>query len=95
MNDVAATAGTALLELLGLLDDELLVLLLPQAARTRAALPATAVSPTLLVTEYKETTSLLGGTRYDADNQGQVRVTVAAGPELSSRTLSPFELTGR
>ena len=61
MNDVADTAGTELLELelLGLLEDVLLPLL-PQAARIRAALPATAVSPTLLATEYKETTSLIG-----------------------------------
>ncbi len=67
MNDVAATAGTvALAELLGLLEDELLVLLLPQAARRRAALPAAAVSATLLETEYNKTTSLLGGTRQDA-----------------------------
>jgi len=66
VNDVAATAGTALLELLGLLDDELLVPLLPQAARRRAALPATAVNATLLDTEYNQTTSLIGGTRQDA-----------------------------
>jgi hypothetical protein len=39
-------------------DDELL----PQAAITRAALPATAVSATLLVTECKGTTSLWAGT---------------------------------
>ena len=39
-----------------------LVPLLPQAATTSAALTATAVRPTLLVTEYKETTSLEGGT---------------------------------
>jgi hypothetical protein len=39
-------------------DDELL----PQAAMTRAALPATAVSATFLVTEYNGTTSLWAGT---------------------------------
>jgi hypothetical protein len=36
--------------------------LLPQAAMTRAALPATAVSATFLVTECKGTTSLWAGT---------------------------------
>jgi hypothetical protein len=36
--------------------------LLPQAAMTRAALPATAVSATLLETECKGTTSLWAGT---------------------------------
>jgi hypothetical protein len=36
--------------------------LLPQAAMTRAALPATAVSATFLVTEYNGTTSLWAGT---------------------------------
>jgi hypothetical protein len=41
-------------------EDELL--LLPQAAMTRAALPATAVSAALLVTEPNWTTSLWGGT---------------------------------
>ncbi len=39
--------------------------LLPQAAMTRAALPASAVRPALLVTEYNETTSLVGGTCQD------------------------------
>ena len=66
MNNVAEIDGTAaeLLEPVALLEDEPL---LPQAARTRAALPATAVSATLLVTEYKESTSLMGGTRQDPD----------------------------
>jgi hypothetical protein len=36
--------------------------LLPHAAMTRAALPATAVRPSLLGTEYNKTTSLVGGT---------------------------------
>ncbi len=88
MNEVAETAGTELLELLGLLDDEPL---LPQAARTRAALPATAVSPTLLVTEYKETTSLMGGNVRTRTRHGQVRVTVTAGSELSGKTLGRLE----
>ena len=52
--------GTALLEPPELPEGGLLVL--PQAAMTRAALPATAVSPTLLVIENNETTSLVGGT---------------------------------
>ena len=49
MNDVAEIDGAAaeLLEPVALLEDEPL---LPQAARTRAALPATAVSAALLVT---------------------------------------------
>jgi hypothetical protein len=60
VNDVAETDGTVA-ELLAppVVEDEPL---LPQAARTRAALPATAVKPALLVTEYKQTTSLMGGT---------------------------------
>jgi hypothetical protein len=41
---------------------------LPQAAMTRAALPANAVRPALLVTEYNETTSLVGGTCQDSGN---------------------------
>jgi hypothetical protein len=39
--------------------------LLPQAAMTRAALPASAVRPALLVSEFNETTSLVGGTCQD------------------------------
>jgi hypothetical protein len=58
VNDVAETDGTVaeLLELLALLEEEPL---LPQAARTRAAPPATAARPDLLVVEYKQTTSLM------------------------------------
>jgi len=58
VKEFAETDGTAalLLELV-----ELGVPLLPQAAMTRAALPTTAVRPTLLVIEYNETTSLVGG----------------------------------
>jgi hypothetical protein len=62
VNDVAETEGTAgeLLE-----PPELPELpgepLLPQAARTRAAPAATAVSPALLVTEYNQTTSFVYG----------------------------------
>jgi hypothetical protein len=41
---------------------ELGVPLLPQAAIRRAALPANAVRPTFLVTEYNKTTSLVSGT---------------------------------
>ena len=59
VKEFAVTDGTALLGLLELV--ELGVPLLPQAAMTRAALPTTAVRPTLLVTEYNETTSLVGG----------------------------------
>jgi hypothetical protein len=53
------SCGTAALELP---PAELLGELLPQAAMTRAALPATAVSATFLVTECKGTTSLWAGT---------------------------------
>ncbi|HTP17025.1 MAG TPA: hypothetical protein VMK13_14470 [Streptosporangiaceae bacterium] len=61
MSEFTETVGVAaLLEL-----DDVLLVLLPQAARIRAALPATAVSPTLLVTEYNETTSLVGGPQRD------------------------------
>jgi hypothetical protein len=49
------------LELPELPEDELL----PQAAMTRAALPANAVRPTLLVSEFNETTSRVGGTCQD------------------------------
>jgi hypothetical protein len=67
VNDVADTDGTVaeLLELLALLEGEPLLL---QAARSRAAPPATAVRPALLVAEYKQTTSLLGEMRQDAPN---------------------------
>ncbi|MGO9079582.1 MAG: hypothetical protein ACLQDY_11145 [Streptosporangiaceae bacterium] len=68
MKEVADTAGT-LLELEELLElDELP--LLPQAASIRAALPATAVSPALLVTEDNETTSLVSGTHQDTSQPG-------------------------
>jgi hypothetical protein len=43
-------------------EDGVLLLLLPQAAITRAAEPATAVSMALLVTEYTGTPSLVSGT---------------------------------
>jgi hypothetical protein len=68
VNDVAVTEGTdaEALGLLELLDGEPL---LPQAARTRAAPPATAVSPALLVTEYNQTTSLVGGERRSAPHR--------------------------
>jgi hypothetical protein len=58
VKDVADTDGTAaeLLELPEPLEEPLL----PQAARTRAAPPATAARPALLVVEYKQTTSLMG-----------------------------------
>ena len=67
VNDVAETDGTLaeLLEVLALLDGEPLQL---QAARSRAAPPATAVRPALLVAEYKQTTSLMGEMRQDAPN---------------------------
>jgi hypothetical protein len=67
VNDVAETDGTVaeLLELLALLEEEPLLL---QAARSSAAPPATAVRPALLVTEYKQTTSLMGEMRQDAPN---------------------------
>jgi hypothetical protein len=61
VNEFAEIDGTAA-ALLGLLElVEVGVPLLPHAATTRAALPATAVRPTLLVTGYNETTSLVGG----------------------------------
>src|ERR1035438_214435 len=57
------SCGTAAAELLLLLlAEEPEGELLPQAAMTRAALPATAVSATFLVTECKGTTSLWAGT---------------------------------
>jgi hypothetical protein len=63
VKEVAVTDGTAA-ALLGLLElVELGVPLLPQAAIRRAALPATAVRPTFLETEYNVTTSLVSGTR--------------------------------
>jgi hypothetical protein len=65
VKDVAETVGTD--ELLGLELLELLVLgeLLPQAARTSAVPPASAVSAAPLVSECKLTTSFAGGTnRY-------------------------------
>ena len=55
--------GAAGLELPELPEGELPEL--PQAAMTRAALPASAVRPTLLVTGNNETTSLVGGTCQD------------------------------
>jgi hypothetical protein len=61
VNELVVSVGTdAALELLELLAAG--APLLPHAAMTRAALPATAVSPTLLGTEYNKTTSLVGGT---------------------------------
>jgi hypothetical protein len=58
VNEFAEIDGTA-----ALLEPELVevgVPLLPHAAMTRAALPATAVSPAFLVTEDNKTTSLVG-----------------------------------
>ena len=68
-------------ELLGV---ELLPLL-PQAAMTRAALPATAVSATFLVTECKGTTSLWAGTCQGC--AAQRFSLIAAHPDLSGKTL--------
>jgi hypothetical protein len=75
VNELVEINGTAaeLLELLGLLE----LLELPQAARMRAALLASAVRPALLVTEYNETTSLMGGTCRDMHNC-QVHMTATA-----------------
>ena len=39
--------------------------LLPQAAMSRAALPANAVRPALLLSEFNETTSIVSGTCQD------------------------------
>src|SRR6266705_3452401 len=70
VKEFAVIDGTAA-ALLGLLElVEVGVPLLPHAAMTRAALPATAVRPTLLVTGYNETTSLMGGRVKDIDMDG-------------------------
>jgi hypothetical protein len=59
--------------------------LLPQAAITRAALPATAVSATFLVTEYKGTTSLWAGT---CQGRAAQRLSlIAVHPDLSGKTV--------
>jgi hypothetical protein len=65
VNEVAEMDGTAALDPPELPGVELLLPLLPQAAMTRAALPASAVRPALLVSEFNETTSLVGGTCQD------------------------------
>ena len=72
---------------LELLAEELLGELLPQAAMTRAALPATAVSATFLVTECKGTTSLWAGT---CQRRAAQRFSlIAAHPDLSGKTVRP------
>jgi hypothetical protein len=72
--------GTALLEPPELPEGELLAL--PQAAMTRAALPASAVSPTLLVIENNETTSLVGRDVYQDMQQWTGLHGVTAGRNL-------------
>ena len=62
---------------------------LPQAAMTRAALPARAVRPALLVTEYKETTSLVRGTSRDMHGC-QVRTTATAWAKPVRKTVSRY-----
>jgi hypothetical protein len=71
-----------------LLEEELVgeLPLLPHAATTRAAPPATAVSPTLLGNEYNETTSLIGGTCQDI-YLWQVRMALTAVQNLYVQTL--------
>ena len=64
-------AGTALPELPELPEGELPEL--PQAAMIKAALPASAVRPTLLVTVNNETTSLVGGTCQDMLGNGNTK----------------------
>src|SRR3984885_12755391 len=58
---------------------------LPQAAITRAALPATAVSATFLVTECKGTTSLWAGTCQG--RAAQRFSLIAVDPDLSGKTV--------
>src|ERR1700722_784515 len=82
------SCGTAALLLLLLLPAEPLDEL-PQAAMTRAALPATAVSATLLVIECKGTTSLWAGTCQGC--AAQRLSLIAVHPDLSGKTLRPRE----
>jgi hypothetical protein len=76
--------------------EELLLLLepplLPQAATTRAALAATAVSPTRLVTENNEN-HLVRGRHVSAHVSAQVPMAATAGRHLSKQTLGRRELT--
>jgi hypothetical protein len=72
-------------EALALAPEEPLDELLPQAAMTRAALPATAVSATFLVTECKGTTSLWAGTCQGCAAQRFSLIT--AHPDLSGKTV--------
>ena len=78
------SCGTAA-PLLPLLAEEPDGELLPQAAMTRAALPATAVNATFLVTECKGTTSLWAGTCQDV-RPGGLRP-AATRPQLSGKTV--------
>jgi len=72
-------------ELVLLLPEELDGELLPQAAMRRAALPATAVSATFLVTGYNGTTSLWAGTCQGGRLSDLAPVTVR--PHLSGKKV--------
>jgi hypothetical protein len=64
--------------------------LLPQAATTRAALAATAVSPTRFVTENNEN-HLVRGRHVSAHVFDQVPMAATAGRHLSMQTLGRRE----
>jgi hypothetical protein len=76
------------------LPGELLLLdeppLLPQAATTRAALAATAVSPTRFVTENNEN-HLVRGRHVSAHVLDQIPMAATAGRHLSKQTLGRHE----
>jgi hypothetical protein len=84
------SCGTELPEL----PEELLLLgeppLLPQAATTRAALAATAVSPTRFVTENNEN-HLVRGRHVSAHVLDQIPMAATAGRHLSKQTLGRHE----
>jgi hypothetical protein len=69
---------------------ELDVPLLPHAARTRAALAARAAAAADLVTERKETTSLMGGTIRSTGHCRAPRNRSPLGRTLYGMTLEPF-----
>jgi len=89
VNEFAEIDGTAAeLELLELLEAG--GPLLPQAAMRRAALPANAVRPAFLVTEYNKTTSLVSGTRLScASTSG--RMHGHRGPEPVGETIGRYQ----
>jgi len=64
--------------------------LLPQAATTRAALAATAVSPTRFVTENNEN-HLVRGRHVSAHVFGQIPMAATAGRHLSMQTVGLYQ----